>query len=1074
MKLLHSKSAAEPILAVSACPCANLFGLVTFSAVTVYRSTTLTTVLTFALAPFQASEHGSTSGTARATTGIHHPAEHYHCCWSPSGRLLTLALPSGVILVFDVEGGSLVRVFTTVATTMNAVAWKGNSQAHIVAAEAPPPLTKASPAPPPLPTATSSFPTTAPRITTSLPADRPVLGVAWCSVPSLASAQLADMAKEVQTRCLPVRLGATASLFDEATQSDGSGTVSGGAIGRPDDFAAAIESSASGGIGMHLQGQQESKVLVSLLTVLGGDGVLRCFVGGLYEVCAAQLALPPAVARCGLSWNDVRVHDLQWRQCAVGPGSDTACRQLKEHSGVGGTRRAASRLAALIAFGNTAIDAVQPATKQHHRLYLTVSSPSTGGGTRTPAATLPSQALWEACLQERLTSLAAPQWLAICYVREYARTAQEAYEKAVQGWYGVLRGRVLVHLGLPAAAALLSSALVAQLTDPDPIALYKYAKQTLVRAALMDDLEALAKMFCAVAYEVTHVCYRCCEMAMAYAVYTMGDTAVSAKAHDKNEDIQQGAKRDEASSPFTDEAAPSLVTLLGELRRCYEAFLRQAANEGECARDLALWVIQQSIQWESGTHFVMLNRAADTNCASSAMAAGTEEDRRDASPSSPNVVGERAGSPSPILQPPPQQPVVIDEVPVSATRQPALYDFLIALGDGSATAASSPCQVDTKGTSPRDQQQKSFHDNDAANAYRRLILHAEQCSVSVDADALTASSLYCEVVTGAGATKGVTSASDSERQLLCCVVEDAVSAADKDSGNSDEGTSQNSAAGEQRGDDDDEDSTPRLYARHETNMDDGSVGNEADDDNDDDDDSNDAVALPRSASQAATLYVLRSHVSTGGLIRTLHLSSGALQLASADGEYVCHGAGGGDDDDDEQAAAVQEPAERGCEVVPLSAADVDVASLEKYLKADFTKDRSVAFTETWYGFLEDDRHVLVCQPTAVLSHTSPEGAKTIFPNAPFFIAVVQDDGDVVIAEERDDDEEDDDEKAGSAARSPAGDASDEAAAASRAALCQIVGMEGVPLRVGMSRARSFCVVVGVTKYVVVSLYDDEY
>ncbi|KPI86973.1 hypothetical protein ABL78_3964 [Leptomonas seymouri] len=1033
MKLLHSKSTAERILAVSACPCANLFGLVTPSAVTVYRSTTLTTVFSLSLTPFHPADQKCAGSAGGA--GPHHAVEHYRCCWSPSGRLFTVALPSGILLVFDVEAGNLARVFTTSGTN----------------ASAPPPTPAAAAAAAAAPSS-SSFPATVPWIATSLPPGRPVLAMTWCGVASSSPAQLLAMATDAQTRCLPVRLGVTTALFDEATQ----GVVPGAAGGGEGPAAGSgaplnVEPSRTGAAGSAAligESQSASTASVSLLTVLGSDGIVRCFVSGLYEVYAAPLALPSSSASRGLAWSDVTVSDMQWQQCAVGSAGDARERRGEAYGGYSKHDARHARVAALVSFGDTAADPVQPAVEEHHRLYLTVCERVTeptpgvrGGVTESPP--LPSQALWEANLQDRLAALAMPQWLAVCYVREYARIAAETYERVVRGWNGVLRGRVLAHLGLPAAAPLLSSAIVAQLADPDPIALYKYAKQTLMRAALAEDLEALAKMFRVVSYEVTHVCYRCCEVAAAYAVYTRGDVEGDGAVPHRD------ANEDGPPLPLPVGGTPSLVATLGALRRQYEAFLRQAANEGECARDLALWVMQQAIHWESGTHFVM----GSTNANSSATAYG-EEDLRDAS--SP-AVGNRAGSPSPVLPPPPQQPVLVDEVPVSATRQPALYTFLVDIASTAGVTAADLMYPDGRGTS---RLAEEAGDTSAARLYEQLTSCAEQRISSFGArvsPAAPAAPTRCSAMALNG-TAGGAPAPDAGRQLLCCVVEDASDGADGgsppaseadmsrqgDSEGSDEGQHHGGGARDEAGD-------AAPFSAY----------------NSDDAVPQHAAAAPHTRSQPATLHALCSQPAVSGLIGPLCLSSYVLRAMDA-----CSGA-----ERDEQQMPGREPAAAGCELAQLNAADVDVASIGKHLNADFTKDEGSRFCCSWYGLLEEDRHVIVCQPASVLSQSGRGSVRAAKPNAPFFIAVVRDDGEVVAAGERDEDDEEAEEEALSNNEdASSGDAATKAneGSASRVALCQVTGMEGVPLRVSMSRARSFCVIVGVARYVMVSLYDDDY
>lgn len=92
MKILHTKSTAEPILLATACHNMNLLAIVTRSLVVVYRSTTLTVVMTFPL-------------SMRENETI------VSACWSPSGRLFAIGVQSGELYLLDVESGDLVRRF---------------------------------------------------------------------------------------------------------------------------------------------------------------------------------------------------------------------------------------------------------------------------------------------------------------------------------------------------------------------------------------------------------------------------------------------------------------------------------------------------------------------------------------------------------------------------------------------------------------------------------------------------------------------------------------------------------------------------------------------------------------------------------------------------------------------------------------------------------------------------------------------------------------------------------------------------------------------------------------------------
>ncbi|TPP44896.1 hypothetical protein CGC20_11870 [Leishmania donovani] len=837
MKLLHSKSTAEPILAVTACPCANLFGLVTQSAVAVYRSTTLTTVFSFSLKPFQSVLKGS------GDDGERRNGNSVCCCWSPSGRLFTLALPSGLLLVLDVEGGALVRFLTPGGTAPASGDGAGGS---------------------------SSTPALAsvPRVPTTLPPGRPVLAMGWCAVHSLSSRHVSAMHVDVQTRCLPVRTGVTAALLDEVAQGSPLSLLGAG------DAAHLLSSTAvmSGGYPADARSGSRS---VSLLMVLGCDGALRCLIGGLYEVRRLALSLPPGFP-------------------------------ARPDSGPSG--RVAS-------WEDSAANGVRPAVAQQHRLYLTATGASSSG----PAA----HSLWEVDLHDNLSALAAPHWLALCYVRECTRITREMYEKVAHEWHAVLRGRLWAHLGLPAVAPLLSSAVLAQLTEPDPLALYKYAKQQLRRTAVTEDLEVMATAVQRATYEITHVCYRCCEVAMAYAAHLR---------------------------------EPDTVTQhIGALRRLCESFLRHVTREAEGARDLALWVLQQSRHWGRGSRFAM--GAADERALEEA-----EEDQQERSSavSSPSTAAADMARPPSSRQP----PSVLDEVPLSATRQPALLSYLSSI----ATQETHP-------------------DGDPViHLCAQLAIRVQDCA---PLPASIMASLPVRVVLSGAQDTGAASASTAS-QLLCCVVEGC------------------------------------------------------------------GCAL---ITEGAHVHVLRSTAATTNTIQALQIGTYKLVVRR---DSDC-----GDDN------AADSPAASGSVLEASLKVDVDVNLITSRLKAELAGKHGCAipcvYSATWYGYLEEDRHIVVCQPNTVTAGRSAGSDAWCRSTAPatFFVATVDGGGRLLMVdeEEHDGDNADGDDAADSSAA---------AASSARAALCEVTGMEGVPLRVSMSRARSFCVIVGVAKYVVLSLYDDDY
>ncbi|CBZ27420.1 conserved hypothetical protein [Leishmania mexicana MHOM/GT/2001/U1103] len=929
MKLLHSKSTAEPILAATACPCANLFGLVTQSSVAVYRSTTLTTVFNFSLKPFQSVLKGN------GADGRRRNGNSVCCCWSPSGRLFTLALPSGLLLVLDVEGGALVRFLTPGDTA------PGSGNGAVGSSSAP---------------ALASVP----RVPTTLPPGRPVLAMGWCAVHSLSSRHVNAMHVDMQTRCLPVRTGVTAALLDEVAQGSPLSLLGAG------DAAHLLSSSAvmSGGYPADARSGSRS---VSLLMVLGCDGVLRCLIGGLYEVQRLALSLPlgfPSSPDSGFSgrvaaWEDVVVEDMQVRQCTMPSGA------------LGGRQtRAQGRNGPLdwVCFGESAADGVRPAVAQQHRLYLIAK-----GASSTGAA---AQSLWEVDLHDNLSALAAPHWLALCYVREYTRITREMYEKVAHEWHTVLRGRLWAHLGLPAVAPLLSSAVLAQLTEPDPLALYKYAKQQLMRTAVTEDLEVMAAALQRAVYEITHVCYRCCEVAMAYAAHLR---------------------------------EPDTVTQhLGALRRLCESFLRRVTREAEGARDVALWVLQQSRHWERGSRFAM--GAADERALTEAE---EDEQERPSAVSSPSAAATAAAD---MARPPSsrQSPSVVDEVPLSATRQPALLSYLSSIATQEANADGDP----------------------VIHLCAQLAAHAQDCT---PLPASFMASLPVRVVLSGAQDTGAASASAAS-QLLCCVVE-GVEEGEQGSCLDEDGKEMSATAASSNG----------CCPLYEAGLEDVAFGER-----------NRDVARDECGcaliTEGAHVHVLRSAAAATNTIQALQIGTYKLVVRR-------------DGDAGEDAAA--SPAASGSVLEASLTTDVDVSLITSRLKAELAGKHGCAapcvYGATWYGYLEEDRHVVVCQPSTVTAARSAESDAWCRSAAPatFFVATVDGSGRLLMVDEEEHDG--DNEDGGDAA-----DSSAAAASSARAALCEVAGMEGVPLRVSMSRARSFCVVVGVTKYVVLSLYDDDY
>ncbi|AIN98724.1 hypothetical protein LPMP_240910 [Leishmania panamensis] len=944
MKLLHSKSTAEPILAVTACPCANLFGLVTRSSAAVYRSTTLTTVFNFSLKPFQSALRDNAADEERRNdTSV-------CCCWSPSGRLFTLAMPSGLLLVLDVEGGALVRFLTPGATApVSSDGASGSSS------------TPAS--------------TSVPRVPTTLPPGRPVLAMGWCAVPSLFSRHVNAMHVDMQTRCLPVRTGVTTALLDEVAQGSSISLFGAG------DASHLLFSTAATS-GRYPADAKRASRSISLLMVLGCDGVLRCLIGGLYEVQRLELSLPscyPTLPVSGLrgnvaAWEDVVVEDMQVRHCTVSTGASAGSRTHPQRE---------TGLPGWMCFGESVVSCVRPAVAQQHRLYLTVAGALSSGAA--------APAVWEVNLHANLSALAAPHWLALCYVREYTRIAREVYEKAAREWHAVLRRRLWAHLGLPAVAPLLSSAILAQLTEPDPLELYKYAKQQLMHAAVTEDLEVMATAVQRAIDDVTHVCYRCCEAAMACTVYLR--------------------------------EADTVTQHLGTLRRLCESFLRRVTREAESARDLALWVLQQSHYWSRSSRFAM--GPADERAP-----VGAEEDQRErlSAVSSPSAAvaatTEMTHSPSPQ-----QPPSVVDEVPLSATRQPTLLSYL-----SSVTS-----------------QETNVEDDPVVCICEQLAISLQDCA-SLPASAMAP--LPACIVLSNVQESGATSASPAS-QFLCCVVKgteegERGSRDGRDDNEDIIDTSVTVNGGDGYGNDDG--MANGYYPRYETGLEDVALGEGTRD-----------VACGECGCALVTegvdIHVLRCAATAANTIRPLQIGTYKV---------VVHRDGDAGDDCADSSAASGAVLEAGPTV------DVDITLITSRLKVDLSSSHSYAapsviYGATWYGYLEADRHVVVCQPNSITTDRSAgSGAQSrSAAPAPFFVAVVDGSGRLVTVDEEERDDGDNED---------GGDAADSSAAAlsTEAALCEVTGMEGVPLRVSMSRARSFCVVASVTKYIVLSLYDDDY
>ncbi|GET88931.1 hypothetical protein, conserved [Leishmania tarentolae] len=931
MKLLHSKSTAEPILAVTACPCANLFALVTQASVAVYRSTTLTTVFNFSLKPFQVVLR------ADGADGERRNGSCVCCCWSPSGRLFTLALPSGLLLVLDVEGGALVRFLTPGDTAPVS----GND-------------TGGSSSPPTL--------ANVPRVPTTLPPDRPVLAMGWCAVHSLYSRQVNAMHVDVQTRCLPVRTGMSAALLEEVAQASSCALF--GAGGAAHELATAAVMSG----GYH-RGAKHSSRSVSLLMVLGCDGVLRCLIGGLYEMQRLVLSLPSCLAVSpgnGISghvasWEDVVIEDMQVRQWTV-PSGALAGKQTCARRGTG--------LLDQLRFAESAASGVRPALTQQHSLYLTVAGASSGSA---------AHSLWEVSLHDNLSALAVPHWIALCYVREYTRLTREVYEKVTCEWHAVLRGRLWSHLGLPAAAPLLYSAVLAQLTEPDPLALYKYAKKQLMRTAVTEDLEVMATTVQRAIHEVTHACYRCCEVAMAYAAHLR---------------------------------EPDTVTQhLGTLRRLCESSLRRITKEAEDARDVALWVLQQSCHWTHSPRFAMA--AADERALAEA-----EEDQLE-KPFAAGAAAADMGPPTSSQQP----PSVVEEVPLSAMRQPALLSYLSSIA----------------------MQETSMDGDPVIRLCAKLDIIAKDCASFSAPDT---ASLSVRIVTSS-VQEAVVASAPTTSQLLCCVLE-GVEEGERGS-HLDDDDDENSATAAPSNDGDGDEAASRYHRLYEAGLDDVAFGER-----------NRDVACDECGcaliTELAHLHVLHSAPTATNTIQALQIGTYKL-MVHPDGD-----AGVGTADSPAASALLREAS---------PTINVDVNLITSRLKVEREGKQGCAapcvYGATWYGYLEEDRHVVVCQPrTVTASHTATPNAwcRSAAP-ATFFVAIIDDSGHLLMIEEE---EHDGDNEAGDDAAS----SSAAAASSARAALCEVTGMEDVPLRVSMSRSRSFCVVVGVTKYIVLSLYDDDY
>lgn len=507
MKLLYSKSAPEPILLATACPCANLFGIITRSTVAVYRSTTLTVVFNYAFSSLHNSPGAADAAELKPgppSTAV--TASSLHASWSPSGRLLTLALSTGTLLLFDVEGGALVRSFESAA-----------------------------------------FAASTPSLQTSLPAGRPLIAMQWCSI--TGSAALPAMLQDITTRCLPIQMGASAALLEEAVQQQHSDRLVSGSVGSLTHTTAAA----------HLLEPADEATSISLLLLLGDDGVLRVLLGGLQEITAVPLQLPPTAdgPSPSTSWASLCVEELS----------------LSAHADCHG-------------------DAAPAAT--HHKLFLTLAkAPQRRSAAPSGAAAPPTLAfqgvVLVADLQDRLARLAAPSRVAFCFASEYCHMADQAYQQAMQRWHLALAQHTRMHLELPNSARLLRDAIVAEVAKPSCYELFHYARR-LPTAALLQDVDHLSETLQRIISDLTHISYRCCEAAMAFAVY-IDDEAESGLIEPHLQDCSA-----DLSSP-SGLTTGRLIRQIGSLRREYEAQLRQVARECSLETDLVLWVVQQSPSW---------------------------------------------------------------------------------------------------------------------------------------------------------------------------------------------------------------------------------------------------------------------------------------------------------------------------------------------------------------------------------------------------------------------------------------------------------------------------------------------
>lgn len=581
MKILHTKAAPEPILLVSACECVNLFAIVTSTALTVYRSTTLTVVAAVPLASYcgtRAPSSDAKAGPQRKTsaTGAIATAESdwLQASWSPSGRLFTLALPSGMVLVLDVEGGDLVRCFVPQRTASSSSASPSSLGFRDDAVL----VTHTHRRVPQLQLSTLPGPVAALAWTTVgsvLPPTAPDGGsgtAAAAAVPTTSSSFTVNPMSPVGAgggatapldTCLPLPPSVSTPVLEEAEREPAG--VSGTA---PSPNAGGPASAASTG-----------HTLKSMLFVLDSVAGLSCVLGGLQEVHRVTLEVPYPSLHPSTG--------LRVRQLVIAPQYSTAASRPAEATFSFDRFSIAALHAFNAACDTTATPSSSPGSAASavccgHRGYVVVGRASSAGAGADP------EDLLEFVLGDRLLQLAQPRALALCRIAEHCRTAQMCLRAAQHRWRRLLRHTVYAHLRLPEKATLLRDAVVEEVAQPNAEKLLRYYK-SLPRDALSEDLDRLAEVLYGVAKTTYSVTYRCYDVAIHLAAVGEGARLTSRSPSHLNSATVAAADSTDSEKPM-----PSLMQLLGMLRRRAELVMHRTRFEADHARELLRWVLQRA------------------------------------------------------------------------------------------------------------------------------------------------------------------------------------------------------------------------------------------------------------------------------------------------------------------------------------------------------------------------------------------------------------------------------------------------------------------------------------------------